>query len=248
MRADNEAGIVTVSILGQEPARHRALAVIRSEFEHIHDTISGIKAVEKVPVPGQSAKPVSYQHLLELGRKGVKEFLPEGGEELVDVAWLLEGIEELPDAGRRGSEKQGVGRRGRRGRDWEDEAEDEAEIKAPATHGESVGAGGAAVAPAREPVAAQAPAPEKPSGWRTVGPILAAYLVILGSLAVTSNYVSPWLLPVVLIATVLLVVIVFAVQMTQDETIGEKSFVKLMGMALKRLTLLRGTGQGDGSE
>ena len=249
VRADNEAAIVTVSILGQEPARHRALAVIRSEFEHIHDTISGIKAEEKVPVPGHDAKPVSYQHLLELRKKGVREFLPEGGEELVGVAWLLEGIEELADPDRRGLEKQGVGRRGRRGREWEDEAE---EVAAPVTRGQSVGAGGAAVAPAREPVAARAAVPEEPSGWRSVGPILTAYLVILGSLAVTAVYVSregsSWLFVPVSIAMVLMVVIVLAAQMTRDKTIGEKSFVKVMGMAFKRLTLLRGTGQGDGSE
>ena len=148
VKADTEAGVVTVSILGNEPARHRALAVIRSEFDHIHHTISGIKAEEKVPVPGQDAKPVSYQYLLDLKKKGVKEFLPEGGEEMVSVAWLLEGIQELPERGRGRSEKDYFDDPRRRDREGEDEAE---EVTAPGTHGQSVGAGGAAVAPAREP-------------------------------------------------------------------------------------------------
>ena len=244
VRADSDAGIVTVSILGQEPARHRALAVIRGHFDHIHDTISGIGAEEKVPVPGQNAKPVSYQYLLNLQKKGVREFLPEGGEDMVSVAWLLEGIQELPESGRRGFEKEELDHRRRRARERDDEPK---EI-APRAHGQTVGAGGAAVAPAREPATPETPTKDKPIRWGTVVPILTAYLVILGSLAITSIYVRPWLLAPVLIATVLLVVIVFAAQMTQDETIGEKSFVKLMGMAFKRLTLLRESGRGDGKE
>ena len=94
VKADSAAGRITVSILGREPARHRALAVIRDHFASIHDTIPGVTVEEKVPLRGQGSKPVDYQYLLKLREKGIEKFLPEGGEEEVSVAWLLEGIEE----------------------------------------------------------------------------------------------------------------------------------------------------------
>ena len=249
VRADPDAAKISVSIVGQEPARHRALAVIRSQFDHIHDTISGIKAEEKVPVPGQDAKPVSYQYLLELRKKGVREFLPEGGEELVDVAWLLEGIEELAGADGRGFEKEGFGRRGRPAREWEDEAEGEPEIKAPAPHGQSAGAGGAAVAPALEPKDNQAPT-RTPSAWDSIAPILTV-VVIFGILTLVA--VSLWNVGLppeafnsVLVGTILLAIIVFAVQLLKGGLIGENSLVDLFKKALDVLRFWRRAGDGEG--
>ena len=75
VKADNEAGVVTVSILGRPSSRHRALAVIRNEFEHIHDTISGIKAEEKVPIPGA-----------ECGARGVSVSLATAGSRVRDLS------------------------------------------------------------------------------------------------------------------------------------------------------------------
>ena len=246
--ADIGAGVVAVSILGQEPARHRALAVIRSHFDHIHDTISGIKAEEKIPVPGQDAKPVTYQYLLDLKKKGVREFLPEGGEDMVGVAWLLEGIEELPERGKRGLEKERFDDRGRRSRDPEEESLD---VVPPTSRGQSAGAGGAGVATAREPEATQT-ASQKSSEWKTLGPVLTACLAILAAVAATAVFVANagWavLVPFVFLAALLLVIIALVVKLALDDTIGEKTVGKLIGMALKRLHLLRGTGQGDGSE
>ena len=94
VKADSAAGRMTVSILGPEPGHHRALAVIRDHFASIHDTVPGVTVEEKVPVRGQDCKPVDYQYLLKLREKRIEKFLPEGGEEEVSVAWLLEGIEE----------------------------------------------------------------------------------------------------------------------------------------------------------
>ena len=93
VKADTAAGRITVSILGREPGRHRALGVIRPNFAQIHETIPGINVEEKVPVPNQTCKPVDYNYLLKLQEKRIEQFLPEGGEEQVSVAWLLEGIE-----------------------------------------------------------------------------------------------------------------------------------------------------------
>ncbi len=245
-RADNEAGVVTVSILGRQSARHQALAVIRNEFQHIHDTISGIKVAEKVPVPGHDAKPVSYQYLLELRKKGVREFLPEGGEELVGVAWLLEGIEELADPDRHGLGKKGFDRRGRRGREWDDEAE---EVTAPARHGQSVGAGGAALAPALEPKDNQAPT-RTPSAWDSIAPILTVVVIFgiltLVALSLWNVGLPPEAFNSVLVGTILLAIIVFAVQLLKGGLIGENSLVDLFKKALDVLRFWRRAGDGEG--
>src|SRR5262249_34130825 len=65
---------------------------------------------EKVPVPGQTCKPVDYRHLLKLEEKGIETFLPEGGEEELTVRRLLDGIEGREERARR-KEKQREPRR-----------------------------------------------------------------------------------------------------------------------------------------
>ena len=47
VKADSDSRKATVSILGREPGCHRALAVIRDHFAHIHETIPGIVVEEK---------------------------------------------------------------------------------------------------------------------------------------------------------------------------------------------------------
>ncbi len=230
VKADSEARKATVSILGREPGRHRALAVIRDHFAHIHDTIPGIVVEEKVPVPNQTCKPVDYQHLLDMRKQGIEKFLPPGGAEQVSVAWLLEGIEEHR-AGRGEFDDREPGPPLRR--------RAEAAVVSPGGAGAA-----AAVAPARDVkqafVAEVPPAPAAGGSWGTRWFVLTAYLVVLGSLVVAKQYLDWWELPVILIAAVLLVVVVFAVLLTYDDKFKGESTAELMKEALGRLVLLRG--------
>ena len=69
------------------------LTAIRTQFDAIHQTISGIAAVEKVPLPARPEIVVDYKHLLTLERKHVQSFIPEGLEDPVDVWQLLDGVD-----------------------------------------------------------------------------------------------------------------------------------------------------------
>ena len=106
VKADLEGARIAVAIHGPERSRRRALAVIRSNFDHIHGTIPGLNPEEKVPVPGQACKPVDYRHLLKLERKGIEKHLPEGAEDEVSVALLLDGIESREERLQRGDERR----------------------------------------------------------------------------------------------------------------------------------------------
>ena len=234
VKADSDARKATVSILGWEPGRHRALAVIRDNFAHIHDTIPGIVVEEKVPVPNQTCKPVEYQHLLDMRREGIEKFLPPGGREQVSVAWLLEGIEE---------------RRVGRGEFEEREPGPPLGPRAGPAVASPGGAGAAAPAvPARE--AKPAPLAEVPpaagGSWGTRLFVLTVCLAILGGLVVAAQYVDPWLLVPILIAAVLLVVVVFGVQLTLEGKVKGESAVELMKGVLGRVGLLRGAKKEEG--
>jgi hypothetical protein len=104
VKADLEAGRVFVTVRGPEASRRRALSAIRLQFDHIHDTIPGLKPEEKVPVPGQTCKPVDYRHLLKLEERGIETFLPEGAEEAVSVRRLRDGIEGRDERAKRKDE------------------------------------------------------------------------------------------------------------------------------------------------
>ena len=97
VRADIQTGRVFVSVYGDPGGRRRALTAIRAEFRAIHQTIPGLQGEERVPLPKEPGRTVSYQHLLRLEELGSREFLPEGAENMCAVSELLDGIETPED-------------------------------------------------------------------------------------------------------------------------------------------------------
>lgn len=93
VKADLEDKKVFIYINGKEQTRRTFLAIIRSNFDHIHQTISKIEAKEKVPLQEHREIVVDYNHLLVLEEKGYETFVPEGFEEEVSVKKLLNGID-----------------------------------------------------------------------------------------------------------------------------------------------------------
>lgn len=90
---------------------------------------------------------------------------------------------------------------------------------------------------------------------------LTATVVIVVLLLVVSRTAPWWAFPVVVVGGVLLVSIVGAFQMRQDDRLSERGFVRLMGDALRRLPLViarspktgtgepnQGTAAGEPSE
>ncbi|MEE4358858.1 MAG: COR domain-containing protein [Desulfococcaceae bacterium] len=93
VKADTEDRKILISVTGNPQSRRTFLAVIRADFRKIHATIPKISVREKVPVPKAPHVVVDYQHLLRLEEKNMRYYLPEGLDEEIDVAELLNGVE-----------------------------------------------------------------------------------------------------------------------------------------------------------
>ncbi len=93
VRADVEARKVEVFVRGRKDTLRSLLAIIRATFDAIHSTVTGLEVEGYVPVPGPSESLVPYHHLLTLEDQGIEEFVPQGTEDAVRVAEMLDGIE-----------------------------------------------------------------------------------------------------------------------------------------------------------
>jgi internalin A len=113
VKADREDRKILIAISGPQSTRRELLAMSRSQFDAIHQTIKDIIAEEKVPLPNRPDIVVDYTHLLTLEELGETSFIPSGLKERVSVRQLLDGIE--PEEQRRlrqrdREEKRMVGR------------------------------------------------------------------------------------------------------------------------------------------
>jgi len=81
--------------------------------------------------------------------------------------------------------------------------------------------------------------------WVSGSFYLIASVTIIVVLAVISRFIDIWALPAVLIAGLLLVTIIGALQLRNDEALKDETFLTLMVEALKRLPLL-GAGRSRG--
>lgn len=99
--ADREEGKIYISVGGQERSRRAFLTAIRFQFDHIHRTITGIKAQQMVPLAGYGypKEAIAYEHLCRLEKRNIeKHYLPEI-DAMINVKQLLDGvgrIEERP--------------------------------------------------------------------------------------------------------------------------------------------------------
>jgi internalin A len=246
VKADIEDRKVYIWVGGPERGRREFLAAIRNEFDAIHRTIPGIKAVEKVPVPGQPEVVVDYKHLLTLEGKGIASFIPEGMQEEVDVGQLLSGVRTEKERG----ERQG-------GRMPDDKADSIQVGDMNHVTGAAIGAGAQTTVnlqiesvehlelpgtPSRPAAPVATAAKSDSSPWLSGSFYLVALVAIVVLFAVISNYVAWYVLPIVIIGGLLAVGIVGALQLRQDERLSQANFLTLMIESFKRLPLLRGGG------
>jgi hypothetical protein len=80
--------------------------------------------------------------------------------------------------------------------------------------------------------------------WKSGSFYLIALIIVFASVVVTYRYVGAWALPAVLVASLLLLVIVGALQLRNDEALKDETFLRLMSETLKRLPLLRSGRSG----
>jgi internalin A len=103
VQADSTSRVVRVFVTGPSEGRRRLLAVIRSDFAHIHGSYR-FKVSSFVPLEEQPAIAIEYEKLLAAESAGMRVF-PEfsnGKFVEIDVATLLQGIE-VGDADRKAS-------------------------------------------------------------------------------------------------------------------------------------------------
>ena len=75
--------------------------------------------------------------------------------------------------------------------------------------------------------------------WLSGSFYLAAIVVLVALFLVVAQIASPWLFPLVVIAGILALSVVGALQLRQDSNLSETSFIKLMALALRQLPLIR---------
>jgi hypothetical protein len=63
-------------------------------------------------------------------------------------------------------------------------------------------------------------------------------VVIIVLLAAVANFVSAWVVPLVIVGGLLTVTVIGALQLKQDERLSEKGFLKLMGLAFRQIPWL----------
>lgn len=99
VKADAEDRRITISVDGPPASRRRLLAVIRSDFDHIHRSIAKLEPQEMVPVPRYPSVAVRYQELVILERNGRKAMDRVAGDAVLtlDIQELLNGVD-LPQA------------------------------------------------------------------------------------------------------------------------------------------------------
>ncbi|MFN6567249.1 COR domain-containing protein [Dendronalium sp. ChiSLP03b] len=92
VKSDREDRKIFIAI-GGSSTRRELLAMIRSQFYAIHQTIKGLEVKEKVGIPGHPNNiVVDYQTLLEYEKQGLR-IIPDGLQESFEPRQLLDGIE-----------------------------------------------------------------------------------------------------------------------------------------------------------
>ncbi len=94
VQADMQVKKVLIHVSGPVSSRRRLLAVIRSDFEHIHQNFT-FNPQEMIPVSGHPGLVVPYEKLVVLESEGVDSFLEVANRKTIalDVQELLNGVD-----------------------------------------------------------------------------------------------------------------------------------------------------------
>jgi len=95
VKADREDKKIFIWVTGSEGTRRQLLGIIRSHFDHIHGTITGIEVSGKVPLPEYPEIVLDYQDLLELEAMRETYYVVPRIRTKVNVKQLLDGIEPM---------------------------------------------------------------------------------------------------------------------------------------------------------
>jgi hypothetical protein len=86
------------------------------------------------------------------------------------------------------------------------------------------------------------------SSWANGSFYLFAFLMVMTALGVLAKSVSPYALPLIVVAGAIFVPVIGALQLKNDEKLPDKSFLELMKMALGQLPLIGRLAQNKEKE
>lgn len=221
IKADLVDRKIFISIIGREQTRRAFLAVIRSAFDEINSNFK-IEIKQMIPVPGYPQVLVSYKELLVHEEMNESEIVIPELRKKFSVKELLDGVEEFSS------------RIKRRERDLHE-------------------GGFPKHMPEEITTKPQRPAP--PSKNNPVGslmPFVFGFVIVLAAIIVAAIAISNWvsvtaavMTSIFILATLLAIGVVGAMQLRNDELLSESNFLKLMIESYRRLPLLRGQSESD---
>jgi internalin A len=97
IKADLADAKIFIRIDGNHNTRRSSLAAIRNNFDNIHHSISALEVDERVPLPDNPKVTVSYEHLINLEKRGKTDYSPEGSDRDYNIRELLDGISSIED-------------------------------------------------------------------------------------------------------------------------------------------------------
>ncbi|MFM7279304.1 MAG: leucine-rich repeat protein [Microcystis aeruginosa] len=121
VRADEEDNYISIKAQGSRASA--LLAIIKTDFQKIHDTIPNLAVQEKLVIrelqgekPTGVEVPVDYLHLIELDRQGIVEATLPGLRGKYNIRDILEGVESKTERERYLDEREERGRKSRENR------------------------------------------------------------------------------------------------------------------------------------
>jgi internalin A len=98
VKADIEDRWIKIIVAGNAAGRRRLLSIIRSDFEHIHRSITKLDVKEWLPIPGLKDFSILYEKLIAFEQQGIPEIVEYFNGEVIrrDVGKLLDGISKSP--------------------------------------------------------------------------------------------------------------------------------------------------------
>ena len=221
IKADLVDRKIFISIIGKERTRRAFLAVIRAAFDEINSNFK-IEIKQMIPVPGHSQVLVSYDDLMAHEEMNKPDIVVAQLRKEFSVRELLDGVEDSNVRLERRLQENRIERRFPRMN----------EDLSP------------------QPPPRVVPRPNNPTG--SIVSYTVVFVVVLGAIVCAAVVISNWVsitagvtLGVVIVAALLAIGVVGAMQLRNDDRLTEDNFLKLMIESYKRLPLLRGNDSSD---
>jgi internalin A len=229
VRADYDKNQVTVWVSGRyADARRGLLTVVRDHFAVIHGQIKGLNPNEFVAVKGHPEVTVSFDDLVKDEREAVRTIrvTVDGKRMDVEIAELLNGVESPEDRAKRAKRAKEIFEPGAKNEDLAERRPTLMIGHVDNFYNES----------AMRPSKSTSPSVNNP--WIAGSFYLFTAVVLIFLLMVAGKVLSPWWLPVLILGGLLLITVIGALQLKNDERIKEQSFLKLMKLTFQQIPFL----------